>query len=311
MKKNKMIREVLVLMMLTIAISAKGQMNFQDSSVQVISYWDLGEQYEYAVSLQKLKYTETDTTSNETITYDVEVSVIDSTKNSYTIRWFYKNFKSDSKNPIVKKLAALAEDIAVDIKTDELGVIQSVENWEEVRDYMAISLDSLKRDYSGIPGMDKVFEQMEGMYSTKSAIEASSIQDVQQFHNFNGGKFILNETVTGQLKTSNLFEIDKPFDTEVIVTLEELDADNNQYVIRSIQEVNSEQLTETTYNYLKRMNDELGQEFIEREKFMSLKNTVETVSRIHNTGWVLESILWKEVFADGTSSMEIRRIEMK
>lgn len=306
-----MTREALILLIMILSITAKGQMNFQDSSVQVISYWNLGEKYEYVVSLKKLKYTETDTTSNETITYDVEISVIDSTENSYKIRWFYKNFKSDSKNPIVKKIAALAEDISVDIKTDELGVIQSVENWEEVRGYMAVSLDSLKREFDGIPGMDKVFEQMQGMYSTKSAIEASAIQDVQQFHNFYGGMFILNETVTGQLKTANLYEVDKPFDTEVTVTLEELDADNNQYIIRSIQEVNSEQLTETTFNYLKRMTDELGQEFIEREEFTDLKNIVETVSRIHNTGWVLESVLWKEVIADGITNMEIRRIEMK
>jgi hypothetical protein len=132
-----MIRQILVLLLITISIAAKGQMNFQDSSAQVIAYWNLGEKYEYEVSLQKLQYTETDTTSDETITYDVEISVIDSSSNSYTVRWFYKNFKSDSKNPIAQKLAAVAEDIAVDIKTDELGVIQSVENWEEVRNYMA------------------------------------------------------------------------------------------------------------------------------------------------------------------------------
>lgn len=297
--------------MLIIALSAEAQMNFQDSSVQVISYWNLGEEYEYAVSLQRLKYTETDTTSNETITYDVEVSVIDSTENSYTIRWFYKNFKSDSKNPIVQRLASAAENVAVLIKTDELGVIQSVENWEEVRDYMANSLDTLRSEFGGLPEMNKVFEQMKGMYSTKASIEASAIQDAQQFHSFNGGKFILNETLTGQIETPNLYESDKPFDTEVSITVEELDAENNQYIIRSIQEVNSEQLTETTFNYLKKMTDEWGQEFIEREKFKDIKNIVETVSRIHNTGWVLESILWKEVMAEGTTNMEIRIIKMK
>lgn len=310
-KKQKMIKDTLVIFMLLVSYTAKSQMNFQDSSVQVISYWNLGETYEFAVSLQKLKYTEKDTTSNETMTYDVEVSVIDSTENAYVVRWFYKNFKSDSPNPIVQKLATVSEDIAVEIRLDELGVIQSVDNWEEVRDYMAKSIDSIENDFGQIPEMDKVFRQMKGLYSTKESVEASAIQDAQQFHNFHGGKYKLNETVTGQLKTPNLYDFEKPFNMEVSVKLEEMDKENNEFIIRSIQEVDSEQLTEATYNYVKEMTENLGQKFIERADFIDLKNTVETVSRIHNSGWVIESILWKEVVAEGITNMEIRTIQMK
>lgn len=311
--KEKMIRETLVLLIMTIAIAAKGQMNFQDSSVQVISYWNMGEKYEYSVNYQKLKYTEKDTSSNETMTYDVEVSVIDSTDNSYTVRWFYKNFKTDSQNPIVQKLAAVSEDIAIDIKLDALGTIQSVENWEEVRDHIAKSIDSIKNDFDQIPGLDKIFHQMTVMYSTKASIEASAIEDVQQIHNFHGGKYMLNETATGKIKTPNLYDNANPFDTEVSVNLEELDKENNQFIIRSIQEVNSEQLAETTYKYLKEMTENLGQgqEFIKREDFNDMKNSVETVSRIHNTGWVIQSILWKEVTTEGITNLDIRRIQMK
>lgn len=55
---------IVFLLMLTVTL-AKAQMNFQDSSVQIIAYWNLGEKYEYSLRLQKLKYTENDTTSNE------------------------------------------------------------------------------------------------------------------------------------------------------------------------------------------------------------------------------------------------------
>lgn len=306
-----MIKEVFVITLLLVAVTAKGQMNFQDSSVQVISYWDLGDKYEYSVNLQKLKYREKDTITNETMTYDVEVSVVDSTENSYTVRWYYKNFKSDSESPIVQKLATVSEDIAVDIILDELGTIESVENWEEVKEYIVKSIDSVKNDLDHIPGLAIVFQQMVGMYATKASIEASAIQDVQQFHNFHGGKYQLNESATGIIKTPNLYNPDKPFDTEVSVTLEELDRENNQFLIRSIQEVNSEQLIETTYNYLREMTKHLGQEFIKREDFIGVKNSVEIVSRIHNTGWVLESILWKEVISEGITNLEIRTIQMK
>ena len=135
------------------------QINFQDSSAQVISYWEVGEKYEYAIKLQKLKYTETDTISIETMTYDVEVSVIDSSQSSYIVQWLYKNFNSDSKNPIVQKIASAAEDVIVKIELDELGIIQAVKNWEEVRDYMLKSFNNIRKDFEQMPEIQKVFEQ--------------------------------------------------------------------------------------------------------------------------------------------------------
>ena len=287
------------------------QMNFQDSSAQVITYWNLGETYEYAISYQKLRYSATDTTSDETITYDVEVSVIDSTEDSYTVRWFYKNIQSNSENPIIQKLTSVANDIAIHIKIDPLGTIIGVENWEEVRDYMAAAFDTLKSQLPDMPEIDRVMEQTKLMYSSKASIEATAIQDVNQFHNFHGGRFVLNQEVTGQLQTPNVYYPDKPFDTHVSVILEELDQENNQYRIRSYNEVDSEQLTETTYEYMTQMFGEANQQMPTREEFMNVTNVVETVARIHDTGWVLESLLWKEVIADEMTNMEIRHIQMK
>jgi len=78
-----------------------------------------------------------------------------------------------------------------------------------------------------------------------------------------------------------------------------------------MQEVNSEQLTQATFDYLKKLTSDMEQEFMKREDFMVLTNTIEIASRIHNSGWVLESVLWKEVVAEGTTQMEIRSIQMK
>jgi hypothetical protein len=306
-----MLKKTIFMLLIFRSVVAMGQMNFQDSSVQVISYWDLGERYEYAVTYQKLQYSGVDTTLNETMTYDVDVSVIDSTANSYTVRWFYKNFKSDSKNPIIQKLTAISENIPVDIKLNEVGMIQSVMNWEAVRDYIAASIDSLRSGLPQIPEIDKMFQRLQAIYSNQASIETAAIQDAWQFHSFYGGKYNLNETTTGQLKTANLYYPDNPFDTEFSVTLEELDQSGNQYVIRSVREVNPEQLAESTYRYIKDMYKDLNKEVPQRELFKELKYTEETVSQIHNTGWVLESILWKEVVSDGTTNMEIRKILMK
>ncbi len=288
-----------------------GQINLQDSSVQVISYWNLGDTYNYEVSFQRMKYTETDTISNETLSYEVEVSVIDSSEHSYTIQWFYKNFKSDSEDPVEQMIASVAQDIKVKIKLDEFGMILAVENWEEVRDYIILSLAEIKAELNVASEMDNVFRQIEAMYSSKEAIESASIQDVHQFHTFHGGRYVLNEPVTAQEFTTNLFDKDKPFDTQVYIGLESLDGENNECIIRTIQEIDSEQITETTYQYMKKMLLGFEKEFPKREEFPTITNTTEIVSQIHGSGWVLESIQWKEVFSEGITNMEIRTIIMK
>ncbi|MEM6800881.1 MAG: hypothetical protein AAF696_05725 [Bacteroidota bacterium] len=307
---NKIIVSILVGL---ISLSqAFAQMNFQDSSVQIISYWDLGEKYEYSISHQRMQYGgEGDTLLNESMTYEVEVSVIDSASDAYIVSWLYKNFKSDSKNPYVQKLASVSEDIAIEIKLDELGMIEGIVNWEEVRDYMSAAFDTLLRELPNIPDLKKMVSGMKANYSSKESIEASAIQDAQQFHNFHGGKFTLNEKVRGQIQTANIYFPDKPFDTEVLVMVEELDEKNNEYRIRSINEVNATQLADATYQYLSNTLGKLNPDLPTREDFNDLSNSIETVSRIHNTGWVLESILWKEFVSNGITHMEIRSIRMK
>ena len=102
MKLRNMNTYILLILLFTISI-VQAQINHQDSSVQVITYWDVGEHYEYDVSLQKIKYTDTDTISNVMITYDVGITVIDSTEDSYIVCWDYKNFESNSKNKFEQK----------------------------------------------------------------------------------------------------------------------------------------------------------------------------------------------------------------
>lgn len=303
-------KSIIFLFFISFCFQINAQMNFQDSSAQVITYWAVGESYEYDVSLQKVKYNDSDTLSNETMTYTVDVTVIDSTTDSYTVEWLYKNYKTNSKNPIVQKITNLSDDISVKIRISETGVILEVVNWEEVRDYMKKSMKELEKDYSKLPGLKAVFDQLETMYSTKASLEAIAIQDAQQFHNFHGGRYVLHDTLTGELLTQNTNDITKPFDTNVTILLEDIDEENNEYRIRSFQEINSEQLTESTFQYLKKMSENMGSKPPIRTDIPSLINTTELVSRIHNTGWVLESILWKEVNADGITNMEIRTINL-
>lgn len=299
----------LILVLFTSTVGA--QINMEDSTAQTISYWNKGEKQSYTMSLQRVKLKGADTTSNELMTYEVDITVLDSTENSYTLEWFYYNYKSNTTNELLKKMNALAEDIKVVIETDALGVFKSVKNWQEVRDYVKKAMVPLREEFKSVPQLKDMIDQMEGTYTTKEAIESMAIQDVQQYHTFHGAKYTLGQVLEFQMKTNNLYAPDKPFDTDVTLYLDEINPDDNNYILRATQEINSEQLTKTTFEYLKALAGKMGVPPPKQEDVGTFTNITNTASRIHGTGWVIYSIQTKTVEGSGTSSIEERIMEIK
>lgn len=293
-----------------VTTTAFGQISMADSTAQAIAYWRIGDKQSYAMSLQKLKLRGTDTTENVLVTYDVDITVIDSTEDSYLVEWYYQNYQTNSTNEIVKKITGLSEDIKVIIETDEFGAIRSVRNWQEVSKYMKKTIQSLKADLKN-PQMEPIFKQVENMYTTKEGIEAAAVQDAQQFHTFHGGRYVLGEVLEAPLKVPNVYYPDKPLDSRVTLYLDELNPEDNNFIIRSSQEVDSEQLTETTLNYLKSMAKSMRTPAPKREDMGQVSNVTTTASRIHDTGWVIYSIQTKTVKAAGATNIEERIIEIK
>ncbi len=305
-QKNKILTAIFLLTGLTMF----GQINMTDSTAQVITYWDKGEKQNYSVEVEKIKIKDSDTVSRELTTYDVEITVLNSNDKSYTIQWFYKNITSNSKNPTIQKLMNVTKDMKVIFKTNELGVFVEVENWKEIKDYIQKATTSLKKDFKDMNGMDKVLNQIEATYSTKEAIESASIKDIQQFHTFHGAKYKLGEVLEGKLKVQNLFG-GEPFDSNFSVYLNEINEPENNYIMRATQEVNKEQLTNATFDYLTIMAKNMKIELPKREYLKDLKNETLTASRIHGTGWIVYSVQTITITSDNVTNIEERIIEIK
>ena len=296
--------------LLILESSLLGQINMSDSTFQVIGYWAQHEKQSYTVTEEKYKVSDSDTTSRENSRYDVEVTIIDSTASSYTIDWFYKNYTIDSDNEIYKKLASIAEDMHIRIMTDEFGAFKEVINWKDVKSYMHKAIAMLKKEFKEIPNMDKILIQVEALYSSKEAIEAGAIKEIQQFYSFHGGKYKLGEQINARIKLPNLYG-GEPFDADIVLWLDEMNADDNNSILRMNQVVDSVQLTNAAYAYIAKMSDALGTELPKREDFPPLRNNIWTASRIHGSGWIIYSVETKEVSADNILNFEERIIEIQ
>jgi uncharacterized protein YqgV (UPF0045/DUF77 family) len=310
-----MIKYLVSALFLLIGLTAFGQINIADSTAQVITYWDKGEKQNYTVTTEKIKLKDTgnatlDTTAREITTYDVEITVLDQTDKTYTIEWFYKNIKTNSTNPTIQKLLNVTQDMRVVYTTDELGTFIEVVNWQEISDYIKKTSNALVNEFSAVPEMDKVLKQLTTLYSSKEAIESASIKDIKQFHLFHGAKLELGEVIEGELKSPNLFG-SEPFDTDFTIYLDEINEADDNYIVRSTQVVNKEQLTTATFNYLNKMAENMQVAPPKREDFTDLNNDIETASRIHGSGWVIYSFQTVTVTLDDVISIDERVIEIK
>jgi hypothetical protein len=286
------------------------QISIKDSTVQVIGYWSKYDKQSYDVTYEKYKVKNKDTISRELMKYEVDVKIIDSTANSYTIEWFYKNYSIDTENELVRKLTSIANDISVKIKTDEYGAFVEVVNWEEVTDYLEKVTEKLKVELKNVPNYKEIIANVMGIYSTKESIEVNAIKDALQFYKFHGVKYKLGEELTGKLETSNNYGV-KPFETDVQYSLDEINETDGNSILRSNEVINSEELTDATYNYLKKSGT-FGDKFPLRSKFPLLTNETNTASRIHGeTGWIIYSIETKIITAEETTKIEERIMEIK
>ena len=286
------------------------QISIKDSTVQVIGYWSKYDKQSYDVTYEKYKLKNKDTISRELMKYEVDVKIIDSTANSYSIEWFYKNYSINTENELVRKLTSIADDISVKIKTDEYGAFLEVINWEEVRDYIEKVTEKLKVELKDVPNYKEIIANVMSIYSTKESVEANAIKDALQFYKFHGVKYKLGEELTGKLETSNNYG-EKPFETNVQYSLDEINETDGNSILRSTEIINSEELTNATYNYLKKSGT-FGDKFPARDKFPSLTNETNTASRIHGeTGWIIYSIETKTITAEETTNIEERIMIIK
>lgn len=293
---------------ITLFVSA--QINLKDSSVQAIGYWDKKEKQNYSITTDKFKVKGKDTVSKARLTYDVEITVIDSTDKSYTLQWDYSNFKSTSTDIIRRKLDAAPQGLKILVKTDEMGSFEEVLNWKEVRDHVLKTSSILRTEFVNDKDFDLVMKEVEKLYATKENVEAIAINDIQQFYMFHGGKYTKGEPAEGKIEIPNVFG-GKPFDAEVYIYLEEINKEDDNYVLRYEQSVDEKQLIAAATEYVTSIAKKIGKPV---PKDFNLKEMVhETLvgARIHEYGWPIYIILTKTVTSEDMVNIEERVIEIK
>ncbi len=301
---------LLTILFLLVGGTVLGQINSADATVQAIAYWEKGAKQTYTVSMKTIKLNGLDTTFRELVTYEVEILVLDATADAYTIQWVYRNMATTNSHPMAQKIVNLNNDMRVVFRTDETGVFEEVVNWKEVRDYILKSTKVLRKSFKDIPEMKKKVEFFNQTFSTKEAIESASIKDILQFHLFYGDQYKLGEVEEQQSKVT-AFWADESFDVKHTFSLEEINEPANNYVLLGTQSVNEAQMKNALFNYLTEMAKSRNVDGPKREELGDMKNETVATSRIHGSGWIINSVQVTTVTSENSTNIEERSIVVR
>lgn len=172
---------LLTIMSMTVKAQMKTLQNNEqeDSTISVVGYFCKNDTMVYQRTQGKMKIVGNDTTQLGEITEKFMVAVTDSTPNGYKMEITPMSFEIKNKgNDYKTRMAALLWDDIKDLRcrftTDEMGSVQHIENWRELRDVLIKSyvtvLDSL---YASIPVLDSVMprKQLESLMLLRSSTE--------------------------------------------------------------------------------------------------------------------------------------------
>lgn len=297
------------------SMSALAQINLNDSTVSVFGYWDNHDKMSYQATIRKYELkpvdsTHSDTIKMETLSYKFDIEIIDSTAESYTIRWTNYDLKSDNKlTDSFMKLSAITKNTAFEYTTDELGSFTGIKNWKEIRSVINKKLDEYKRENKETNFSSTLVESFRGMFDSKESIEAGAITEILLYHYFHGARFEIDTMYTSAQKFANLLG-GEPFDGFTNFWVDTVDTAEYVTTFRSYSAIDELQLTNATFNYLTDLAKKTNVTPPSISDLPIFKNESYLYSVIHGSGWVTYLNRHKEVTAEGTVRADDITIEL-
>lgn len=309
MKFSGKIRLLPLGLILFVAIPAFAQINMADSTVQIIGYWDKGEKQSYTITDDKYSIKGNDTTLVSTVSFDVDITVTDSTASTYLMEWVYKNHKIEYEGREINQLFLNRKEKKALVKTNEMGGLLEILNWKELADELNADYDKALLLTGGDVNKKVSTLGIGGHIASEEILRASALKEIALFYAFHGGKYKFGEDVHATMQGPNITG-GEPFNVNVTVSVNELNADDGYAVLESSQTVNPEQLKKATLNALTKMAKEMNAaELPTLQDIPEMKNETYTEATIHNYGWPL--YIYKSTFVTAQSETEFREMHIE
>ena len=189
----------------------------EDSVINVIAYFCKGDTMKYTYTDAVYKITQKDTITSSYYTRDCMIVVTDSTSKGYNMEFTPLDIKlandttaESFETKINVTILKTFNNIKVKFHTDELGNIEAIDNWREVRDlFLKGTKQAFDDFYAQVPGIDSFMprKRFEGLIRLSVNNEASvrkCIEELPLLFDLHGSQFQLG-TINKTDTTSSLY----------------------------------------------------------------------------------------------------------
>jgi hypothetical protein len=280
----------------------------EDSTYSAIAYWSKSDTMIYDVEFKKYKVDKGDTTFQLFTTYSMEISVIDSTEKSYVIRTKYVMDSIYTPHAVIKDIMKTMGNMSVDIETTENGTVNGVKNWKEISSNINQAIEKLQKSINTKSDfVDDFLKNYKKNYITKSALDNSAIQDVQQMFYFHGLEYPLGQPLETNGKQSSLFS-GNVLSTKGEITYDTLYVEDGVAKLVMFEQVNQDQLKKEIDSF---MVDTVKMDPKKKEDFeCSIYNYNTTYIDIFS-GWVINSFQDKVTSVGDSKNIQERSIKLR
>lgn len=224
------------------AFSMKVFCQTDSTKIAFVSYWSIGDSYDFIVSKSKQHWKDGVLTKDEKREYLANFTVMDSTENSYTIKWSYEFDLGGTHQFPAKLLDKLSKYnfSEIDYTTSEVGDIIEILNWEEIRENMNSLFDEMvevlgEEDEANQELYKKALQPLKEIYSSKEGIEQLVLKDLHYFHFPLGAEFDIAEPIFYDDELPNILGGD-PLNAKAKLYFESIDLEESFCVLK--QEIN-------------------------------------------------------------------------
>lgn len=238
----------------------------EERSVAFVSYWDVGDSYDFKISKIKQRWDGEEMSQDELHEYIATFTVVEETESSYTISWSYPNdlFAHFSIPEEVRDEFADFESIDILYKTSEVGDFLEILNWEEIGAEMVSLFDKIigvagEKDEKLKAELHKMMEPFKQIYSSQEGIELLVMKEIQYFHFMMGVEFEIDEPIFYQDELPNMFG-GKPIKANAKLTFEEVDFENKFCIIKQEMDLDpkdTKAILANVFNKMKLNNKEI------------------------------------------------------
>lgn len=182
------------------------------TKVAFVSYWSIGDSYNFKVTKINQQWKEDKLTKDQKQEYIANFTVLDSTENSYTIKWSYENDLENTYKIPEELLERFSKYKLTEIKykTSEVGGFLEVLNWKEVGEIMNSMFDDMidvlgENDKQKKDNLKLAMQPFKQMYSSKQGVEQLVLKELQYFHFPMGLEYDITEPLIYDEELPNMF----------------------------------------------------------------------------------------------------------